>query len=89
VRHIESAIVVVDPAQVSKLSIGQLVNYIGLVGLVKINLDRDLGVAPSILKVLAVSEAAPRPLEMTVWDKALLQSLYNTPQNNRMQLSKI
>jgi hypothetical protein len=89
VRAIESAIVVVDSAQVSKLNIGQLVDYIGLTGLAEINLDKDLGEAPSILKVFAASEVAPQPLEMTAWDKALLQSLYATPQNNRLQLSEI
>jgi hypothetical protein len=89
VRTIESAIVVVDSTQVSKLNIGQLTDYIGLIGLAEINLDKDLGEAPSILKVFAASEAAPQPLEMTVWDKALLQSLYATPQDNRLQLSKI
>jgi len=85
----ESAIVVVDPVQVSKLNIGQLADYIGLVGLAEINLDKDLGEAPSILKVFAASEMAPQPLEMTTWDKALLQALYATSQDNRLQLSKI
>jgi len=88
VRNITSAIVVVDPAQVSKLNIGQLVDYIGLVGLAEINLDKDLGEAPTILKVFAASETTPPP-EMTVWDKAMLQSLYTTPQRSRVQLSQM
>jgi hypothetical protein len=88
VQNISSAIIVVDPAQVSKLNIVQLVDYIGLVGLAEINLDRDVGEAPTILKVFAASDIAP-PVEMTAWDKALLQSLYTTPQRNRMQLSQM
>jgi hypothetical protein len=88
VRSISSAIVVVDPAQVSKLNIGQLVDYIGLVGLAEINLDKDLGEAPSILKVFAASNIPPPP-EMTLWDKAMLQSLYTTPQRSRVQLSQM
>jgi hypothetical protein len=64
VRNIESAIVVVDPKQVHALNIGQLVDYIALIGLAQINLDKDLGQAPSILKVFNASEASPR-LEMT------------------------
>jgi hypothetical protein len=88
VQNIGSAIVVVDPAQVSKLNIGQLVDYIGLVGLAEINLDKDVGEAPTILKVFSASDIAP-PVEMTAWDKALLQSLYTTPQRNRMQLSQM
>jgi hypothetical protein len=88
VRTISSAVVVVDPAQVSKLNIGQLVDYVGLVGLAEINLDKDLGEAPTILKVFAASETSP-PVEMTAWDKAMLQSLYTTPQRSRVQLSQM
>jgi len=88
VRNITSAIVVVDPAQVGQLSIGQLVDYVGLVGMAEINLDKDLGAAPTILKVFTASEVAPPP-EMTAWDRAMLQSLYTTPQRNRMQLSQM
>jgi len=88
VRNINSAILVVDPAKVSKLNIGQLVDYIGLVGLAEINLDKDLGEAPTILKVFAANESPPPP-EMTAWDKAMLQSLYTTPQRDRVQLSQM
>lgn len=88
VRNISSALVVVDPAQVSRLNIGQLVDYIGLVGLAEINLDQDVGEAPTILKVFAAANTPP-PAEMTVWDKALLQSLYTTPQRSRVQLSQM
>jgi len=34
------------------------------------------------------TESSP-PLEMTVWDRALLHALYSTPQNSVMQLSKM
>jgi len=88
VRSISSAIVIVDPAQVSKLNIGQLVDYVGLVGLAEINLDKDLGEAPSILKVFAASETSP-PVEMTAWDRAMLQALYTTPQRSKVQLSQM
>jgi hypothetical protein len=88
VQNISSVIVVVDPAQVSALNIGQLVDYIGLVGLAEVNLDRDVGEAPTILKVFAATNVPPPP-EMTVWDKALLQSLYTTPQRSRVQLSQM
>jgi hypothetical protein len=57
-------------------------------GLPQINLDKDLGQAPSILKVFNASEASP-PLEMTPWDRALLHALYTTPQRNVVQLSEM
>ncbi len=88
VRNIDSAIVVIDPLQIGKVNFGQLVDYIGLVGLAEINLDKDLGEAPTILKVFNESETAP-PMEMTSWDRALLRSIYSTTQKDRMQLSKI
>jgi hypothetical protein len=88
VRNIDSAIVVIDPKQVHTLNIGQLVDYVALIGLAQINLDKDLGQAPSVLKVFNASETSP-PLEMTVWDRALLRALYSTPQRNVVQLSEM
>ena len=88
VRNIESAIVVVDPKQVHALNIGQLVDYVALIGLAQINLDKDLGQAPSILKVFNASDASP-PLGLTSWDRALLHALYSTPQRNVVQLSEM
>jgi hypothetical protein len=88
VRDIGSAIVVVDVGQVAELNIGQLIDYIGLVGLAEINLDKNVGEAPSILKVFASAEA-PNPVAMTDWDKALLYSLYTTEQKSRLQLSSM
>jgi len=88
VRNIESAIVVVDPKQVHALNIGQLVDYVALIGLAQINLDKDLGQAPSILKVFNASDASP-PLGLTPWDRALLHALYSTPQRNVVQLSEM
>jgi hypothetical protein len=88
VRNIESAILVVDPKQVHQLNIGQLVDYVALIGFAQINLDKEIGQAPSILKVFNATESSP-PLEMTAWDRALLHALYSTPQNSVMQLSKM
>ncbi len=88
VRNITSAIVVVDPAQVATLSIGQLVDYVGLVAFAEVDLDKDVGAAPTILKIFAPAEV-PGPTEMSDWDRALLLSLYTTSQKSRTQLSMI
>ena len=87
-RDILSVIVVIDTTQVRKLNFGQISDYIGMLGLAQIDLDNDLGGAPSILKVFKDS-GEPPPMEMTVWDKALLHALYSTPQRNKMQLSEM
>ena len=87
-RDILSVIVVIDSTQVRKLNFGQISDYIGMIGLAPIDLDKDLGSAPTILNVFKGSDGA-RPMEMTAWDKALLHALYSAPQRNKMQLSEI
>jgi hypothetical protein len=87
VRNIESAMVIVDPEKVQALNMGQLVDYVALVGFAQVNLDRDPTQSPSILKVFS-ADGSP-PLEMTLWDRALLHALYTTPQRDLMQLSEI
>jgi hypothetical protein len=87
-NDILSVIVVVDSGRLSGVSIGQLADYLGVVGLAQTNLDRDLGQAPSILNLFRLEDGA-RPAEMTLWDRALLRALYNTPHHDRLQLSEM
>jgi hypothetical protein len=88
VRHIGSAIVVIDPAQVSELNIGQFSDYITMVSFIEVNQDADLAANSTILTLFATSNAAA-PLEMTRWDKALLRALYTTEHGSRVQLSQM
>ena len=88
VRAIGSAIVVIDPAQVEKLNIGQVSDYIAMVGFVEVNQDADLGENSTILNLFAPSGAAA-PLEMTRWDKALLRALYTSEHGSRVQSSQM
>jgi hypothetical protein len=87
-KDILSVIVVVDATKVRELNCGQLSDYVGMVGLAQIDLDKDLGDAPTILSLLKRS-AESRPMEMSGWDRALLHALYSTPQRNKMQLSEM
>jgi hypothetical protein len=87
-KDILSVIVVVDSNQVSGLNIGQLTDYIGVVGLAHVDLDKDTHEAPTILSLFRYADDA-RPMGMTLWDKVLLHALYSTPQKNRMQLSEM
>ena len=79
-RDILSVIVVIDTTQVRSLNFGQISDYIGMIGLAPIDLDKDLGGTPTIVDVFKDSEGA-RSAAMTVWDEALLQALYSTPQS--------
>jgi hypothetical protein len=86
-RDIVSVIVVVDTTQVRRLNFGQIGDYIGMIGLAPIDLDKDLGDAPTILNMFKDSDESRA--EMTVWDKALLHALYSTTPNSKAQLSEI
>jgi hypothetical protein len=88
VRSIGSAIVVIDPAQVSQFNIGQFSDYIAMVSFVEVNQDADLGAYSTILNLFATSTAAA-PLEITRWDKALLKALYAADHASRMQMSQM
>jgi hypothetical protein len=88
VRDLSDVIVVIDAKQIDKLNIGQLADYVGMISLAQIDLDKSLGVAPSILKVFNPDEAGV-PLEITEWDRALLTALYSTSQKSRLQISQM
>ena len=82
-RSIGTALVVIDPAQVEQLNIGQFTDYIAMVSFVEINQDADLGANSTILSLFATSNGAA-PLEMTRWDKALLRALYTSEHGSRV-----
>jgi hypothetical protein len=88
VRSIGTALVVIDPAQVSQLNIGQFSDYIAMVSFVEVNQDADLGANSTILNLFATSKTEAL-LEMTRWDKALLRALYTSEHGNRMQTSQM
>jgi hypothetical protein len=87
-KDILSVIIVIDARKITDINIGQLADYVGVIGLAEINLDKDLGDAPTILSLFRGSEAS-RPNEMTEWDRALLHALYSTPQKSKMQISQM
>src|SRR6202012_870648 len=58
VRSIGSAIVVIDPAEVYQLNIGQFADYIAMVSFVEVNQDADLRANSTILNLFAPSDAA-------------------------------
>ncbi|MGH8319208.1 MAG: hypothetical protein ACREUL_14730 [Steroidobacteraceae bacterium] len=85
VRSLSYAIVVVDTNQLSQkhVNLGQLADYVSLVGLVDVQPGTDGGGAPTILRLFD----APNPPDgLTPWDRALIYSLYNTSQSSRIQL---
>jgi hypothetical protein len=80
--------VVVDQRRLHGVTRGQLADYVGMVGLVKVNPDAHLGDAQTILKLFAEAPRAA-PAGMTDWDRAFLKSLYATEQSSKVQRALI
>jgi hypothetical protein len=87
---LHSVIIVVDEKRVKGYTLGQLTDYVGMIGLTQINLDSAQQVGPSILHLFAAaSPAGDRPGGLSSWDQAFLKGLYSTEQGSRWQRSAI
>ena len=80
--------VIVDPTRFKGVTLGQLADYVAMVGLSQIKADGRLGDAPTILTLFdkAPQEASPG---MTEWDQAFLKSVYATEQKSVVQRQQI
>ncbi len=76
--------VIVDQGQTHAVTLGQLADYVGMVGLAELKSTARVGDAPTILKLFG---GAPQeaPTGMTEWDRAYLKSLYATEQRSKVQ----
>jgi hypothetical protein len=88
IRAIVTAVVIVDRKQLSDVNFGQLSDYVSLLALAEINLDKDHGNAPTILNLFANKDRAPSD-GMSSWDAAFLKALYSTRQEDHLQLSEM
>jgi hypothetical protein len=76
--------VIVDQNQLHAVTLGQMADYVGMVGLSELKPTARLGDAPTILKLFGgVPQEAPAG--MTDWDRAYLKSLYATEQSSKIQ----
>jgi hypothetical protein len=92
VLHFTSVIIVVDSKRLKGVALGQLADYVAMVGLAKIDPEANVGGAPSILRTFAASAGnseEPVPASMTAWDQGFLRGLYVTRQSSRLQRSAI
>jgi hypothetical protein len=88
VREITTTIILLDTNMLHDNTVGQLADYIAVVGLAEIDLDKDLGDAPTILHLFR-TRGQSFDGDLSVWDQAFLKSLYDTPQESMFQLSKM
>lgn len=65
-----------------------LADYLVMAGLTNADLDSDLGSAPSILRLFALS-GENQPPGLSGWDAAFLKALYQSNQTSRTQRSEI
>jgi hypothetical protein len=87
VQALSSVIIVVDSRRTTHLNIGQLADYVAMVGLAQVRLDADTGTAPTILHLFRETEQPVQSL--SVWDQSFLYSLYTTDQTSVVQISRI
>lgn len=87
VQGLQSVIILVDGKRANELNIGQLADYITLVGLAQIRPDANTGTAPTILTVF--TGADPQPQGLSRWDESFLRGLYTTKQSSVIQTSLI
>jgi hypothetical protein len=87
-RSIDTAIIAVDIPRMKGVNLGQISDYVAMVGLAEINMDKEIDNAPSVLRLF--SEAGGAPTEgMSSWDQALLRSLYGTRAEDGNQTSSM
>jgi hypothetical protein len=87
-HDLQSVIIVIDTTRAQNVSYGQLAAYIAMVGFIEVRPDADTGEAPTILSLFAGSPK-PVPPGLSVWDEAILKSLYETEQTDKGQLLRI
>lgn len=87
VQELTSVIIIVDGRQTANINMGQLADYIAMVGLAQIRVQADTGTAPSILHLFRQSD--PQPLGLSLWDEAFLHSLYATDQSSVLEVVMI
>ena len=80
--------VIVDPTRFKGVTLGQLADYVAMVGLSQIKADGRLGDAPTIL-TLFNRPAREASAGITEWDQAFLKAVYSTDQKSVVQKSEI
>jgi hypothetical protein len=88
IRAIITAVVIIDSKQLANVNFGQLSDYISLLALAEINLDKSHDNVLSILNLFTDKDQTPKD-RMSSWDGAFLKALYATRQEDHMQLSEV
>lgn len=87
VNDVSSAFIVVDMSQMRQITTRQLADYVAMVGLAQFRMNTDAGKMPTIMRLF--QDPTHPPQGLSLWDRALLYSLYNTNQSSVTQVSQI
>jgi len=82
-----SVFAIVDTNLASHVTLQQQADYVAMTGLSNVDLDANIGSAPSILR-LFVSSSTPPP-GLSPWDAAFIKALYQSDQASRSQRADI
>jgi hypothetical protein len=89
IEKFSTVIVVVDNRSTREVKVGQLADYVAMVGLAQVDPNAEFE-APTILHVFADPDSSPEgPGGLTEWDRAFLRGLYRTSQGALRQRSLI
>ena len=78
---------IIDAGRATGIDLQQLTDYVAMMGLSNIDIDVDVGDAPSVLR--RFSPARSVALGLSNWDTAYLTALYQTDQSSRSQRFEI
>jgi hypothetical protein len=79
-----SIFAIIDTNRTQHSTLNQLAAYVAMAGLTHVDLDADLGSAPSILRLFSPSADNPSS-DFSSWDDAFLKALYHSNQTSRTQ----
>jgi hypothetical protein len=85
--NLSSVILVVDLQSLQHLTVGQLADYVAMVGLGRLDTSAHTTDVPTIMNLFTTTDG--RPTGLTQWDEAYLHALYHTRLTSRMQRSAI
>ena len=78
---------IIDASRTAGIDLHQLTDYVAMMGLSNIDIDVDVGDAPSILQLFSPARnIAPG---LSSWDSAYLTALYQTDQTSRSERFEI
>ena len=79
-----AVVAIVDPTKLQGVDWTQVVEYVVIAGLTRVDPDVDLGDTPSILHLFTAAAGA-RPAGLSEWDRFFLKELYGTDPTLRSQ----